>query len=79
MEMTAGIVDIEPTEMLLKNMEKFPDVAQFVKDNNGNVPSFFFEEELLSLEEWGEELKKRTYERFGVTLDLSQSNLSTFE
>ena len=79
MEMTAGIVDIEPTEMLLKNMEKFPDVAQFVKDNNGNVPSFFFEEELLSLEEWGEELKKSTYERFGVTLDLSQSNLSTFE
>jgi len=79
MMMTTDIVDIEPTEALLKNMEKFPEVARYVKDNNGDVPSFFFEEELLSLEEWGEYLKKSVYERFGVMLDLSPSNLSTFE
>ena len=76
---TEEIVDIEKTEALLKNMEKFPDVAQFVNDNNGNVPSFFFEEELLSLEEFGEHLKKTVFERFGIKLDLSPSNLSTFE
>jgi hypothetical protein len=72
-------IEIEPTEMLLKNMAKFPDVAQYVKDNNGNVPAFFFEEELISHEEFGEYLKKSAYERFGITLDLSPSNLATFE
>ena len=77
--MTTDIVDIEYTEALLKNMEKFPDVAQYVEENNGNVPSFFFEEELMSHEEFGEHLKKSAYERFGIVLDLSPSNLSTFE
>ena len=80
--MSTAIIDKKTqTEesILLKNMEKFPDVAQFVKDNNGNVPSFFFEEELISHEEFGEYLKQSAYERFGVKLDLSPSNLSTFE
>ena len=73
------IVDIEPTEMLLKNMAKFPHLAQYIEENNGDVPSSFFEEELISLEEFGEYLKESTYERFGVVLDLSPENLATFE
>ena len=77
--MTAGIVDIEPTEMLLKNMEKFPHLKKHIEENDGDIPSCFFEEEMYSLEEWGEHLKKSAYERLGIVLDLSPSNLSTFE
>ena len=73
------IVEIEPTEMLLKNMAKFPDLARYIEENNGDVPSCFFEEELISHEEFGEYLKETAYERFGVILDLSPENLATFE
>ena len=73
---TEEIVAIEPTEALLKNMEKFPDLAN---ENPEDLPSCFFEEEMLSLEEFGEYLKKSAYERFGIELDLSPENLATFE
>ena len=46
-------------------------------DDDGPLPCP--EEELMSLEEFGEYLKKSAYERFGIMLDLSPSNLSTFE
>ena len=72
---TEEIVDIdmaiEPTEMLLKNMDKFPDVAQYVRDNNGEVPSFFFEEELISHEEWRRIFERKLYERLGLKINLS--------
>ena len=77
--LTPDTVDIELTEMWYKNVEKFPHLEKFLEENNGDVPSFFFEEELFTLEEWGEYLKETAYERFGITLDLSPSNLSTFE
>jgi len=76
---TMDIVEIEPTEMLLKNMAKFPQLARYIEENNGEAPSCFFEEELISHEEFGEYLKETMYERFGIVLDLSPENLATFE
>jgi len=70
---TTDIVDIEYTETLLKNMEKFPDVAQFVKDNDGNVPSFFFDEELFSMNEFRRHIEKTVYERLGFRISLPSS------
>ena len=71
--MTAGIVDIEPTEMLLKNIEKFPHLEKFIEENNGNIPSCFFEEELYSPEEWKEYFEQQVYERLGFKINLSSS------
>ena len=67
---TEEIVDIEKTEMLLKNIEKFPHLAQYIEENN-DLPSCFFEEEMFTLEEWKEELKRVAYERLGIELYLS--------
>jgi len=72
---TEEIVDTdmatEPTEILLKNMDKFPDVAQYIEENNSNVPSFFFEEELISHEEWRRIFERKLYERLGLKINLS--------
>jgi hypothetical protein len=62
------IVDIEPTEMLLKNMEKFPELAN---ENLDDLPSCFFEEEMFSLDEWKTCFEQELYERFGWKIDLS--------
>ena len=70
------VVDIEPTEMLLKNMAKFP---QTVFTDMDSRPLPYLEEELISHEEFGEFLKESMYERFGIVLDLSPENLATFE
>ena len=73
---TMNIVEIEPTEILLKNMTKCPQTLFSDVDNS---PLPFPEEELISHEEFGEYLKECMYERFGIILDLSPENLSTFE
>ena len=63
-------VEIEPTEMLLKNIRKFPDLAQYIEDNNGDVPSYFFEEELFTIEEFKEDFEQQLYERLGLKIKL---------
>ena len=73
--MTTEIVDIEPTEILLKNMAKSPKLARYVEENNGNVPSFFFEEELITLEEFRSHFEKRIFERLGIKVDLSSPSI----
>ena len=70
---TEEIVDIEPTEALLKNMGKFPDLAQYVEENNGDVPSCFLEEELYTLDEFRRHIEKTVYERLGFTIKLPSS------
>jgi hypothetical protein len=76
--MITDVVDIEKTESIFfkKNLEKFPYLAN---ENPDDLPSCFFEEELLSLEEFDEYLKESMYERFGIKLDLSPENLASFE
>ena len=61
------IVDIEPTEMLLKNMEKFPELAN---ENLDDLPSYFFEEEMFSLDEFRRHIEKTVYERLGFKITL---------
>ena len=68
---TEETVEIEPTEILLKNMAKFPDLEQYIEENNGNVPSYFFEEELFTLEEWKTCFEQELYKRLGLKIDLS--------
>jgi len=70
--MTTDVIDIErDVSILLKNMEKFPDVAQYVNDNNWDVPAFFFEEELFSQEEFKAFFEQILLERLGLKIDLS--------
>ena len=73
MMMTTNIVDIKPTEALLKNMEKFPYLEKYLEENNGDIPACFFEEELYSHDEFRDHLKKIVYERLGIILDLSST------
>jgi len=73
MEMTAGIVDIEPTEMLLKNMEKFPHLKKHIEENDGDIPSCFFEEELFTHDEFRRHIEKRVYERLGFKIKIPSS------
>ena len=65
---TEEIVAIEPTEALLKNIKKFPDLAN---ENPEDLPSCFFEEEMFTLDEWKTEFEQQLYERFGWRIDLS--------
>ena len=74
--MITDIVETKQTEAFLKNLEKFPYLAD---KNPDDLPACFFEEELISHEEFGEFLKESAYERFGIKLDLSPENLATFE
>jgi hypothetical protein len=68
---TEEIVDVEHAESILrKNMRKFPEVAKFINENPDDVPSFFFEEELISHEEWKAHFEKRLYERLGLRIKL---------
>ena len=64
---TMDIVDIEPTEMLLKNMAKFPQTL-FTDVDNRPLP--YPEEELISHEEFIEHFEKRLYERLGLKIKL---------
>ena len=58
---------------LYKNLdENLPDTV-----DEASLP--YPEEELITLDEFREYLKKSAYERLGIKLDLSPSNLSTFE
>ena len=68
--MTTDIVEIELTDALLKNMQKRPDLAQYIDDNNGNVPSFFFEEELFTHDEFKARVVQRVYERLGFKIKI---------
>jgi len=70
---TEEIVDIEKTEALLKNMKKIPHLEKYIEENNGDIPSFFFEEELFTLDEWRRHLEKRVYERLGFKITLPSS------
>ena len=58
---------------LYKNPEENPSTVV----NEAQQP--YPEEELISHEEFGKYLKKSAYERFGIKLDLSPSNLASFE
>ena len=62
-------IEIEPTEILLKNMVKFPQ-ATFIEDD-GPLP--FPEEELISHEEFKKIFERRIYERLGFRINLSSS------
>jgi len=73
MEMTTDIVDIEPTEMLLKNIEKFPYLEKYIEENNGDLPACFFEEELFTLDEWKEYFEQQVFERLGFKINISSS------
>ena len=68
--MTTDIVEIGLTDALLKNMHKNPDLAQYIEDNNGNVPSYFFEEELFTHDEFKERVVQRVNERLGFKIKL---------
>ena len=71
--MTTDIVDIEPTEMLLKNMEKFPYLEKYIEENNGDLPACFFEEELFTLDEFRRHIEDTVYERLGFRIKLPSS------
>jgi len=64
---TVDIVDIVDESIFLKNLEKFPYLAE---KNPLDLPSCFFEEEMYSLNEFREFMIKTAYERFGIKLDL---------
>ena len=53
--------------------------ARLVKENPDNISSFFLEEGLISHEDFRKHFEKRAYERLGIKLDLSPSNLASFE
>jgi len=53
--------------------------ARLVKKTPDNISSCFFEEELILHEEFRKQFEKRAYERLGIKLDLSPSNLASFE
>ena len=73
--MTTETTDRNPqTESkLYKNLEDNPPITV----NEAQQP--YPEEELISHEEFREYLKKSAYERFGIKLDLSPSNLTSFK
>jgi hypothetical protein len=69
----ADIVDIEQTEgILMKNMRKFPHLAKH-REEYGDLPSCFFEEELLTQDEWRRQIEKTVYERLGFRITLPSS------
>jgi len=72
--MIAEIVDIEKTESIFfkKNLEKFPHLAN---KNPDDLPACFFEEVLISHEEFMEYFEKRLFERLGIKVDLSSSSV----
>ena len=49
-------------------MEKFPDLSY---ENPDDLPACFFEEELISMEEFRAHFEKRIFERLGFKVDLS--------
>ena len=68
--MITDIVETKQTEAFLKNLEKFPELAN---ENLDNLPSCFFEEEMFSLDEFRRHIEKRVYERLGFRITLPSS------
>ena len=72
---STAIIDKKPqTEesILLKNMEKFPHLAKYVEEND-DLPSCFFEEELFTLDEFRRHIEETVYERLGFKITLPSS------
>ena len=70
--MIAEIVDIEKTESIFfkKNLEKFPHLAN---KNPDDLPACFFEEVLITQDEFRRHIEKRVYERLGFRITLPSS------
>ena len=64
------LTDTVDESIFLKNLEKFPELAN---ENPDDLPSCFFEEEMFSLEEWGAHFEQQVYERLGFRIKISSS------